>query len=102
MCSCAPEMLRLAASYLEKTHPESRTASEKTKKYVRLGASPRAGQHLLACARVVALAAGRIHVGKADIDAVAPPVLSHRIIPSYEAAADDITTTDIIAEIIQS
>ncbi len=98
----APEILRLAASYLEKTHPESRFASEKTKKYVRLGASPRAGQHLLACARVVALAAGRIHVGKADIDAVAQSVLSHRLIPNYEAAADNITAMDIIAEIIHS
>lgn len=97
----APEVLRVAASYLERTNPASPTASEMVKKYVRLGASPRSGQHLLACARVLALTADRTHVALTDIDAVALAVLSHRLMLSFEAVADQISASDIIAEIIK-
>jgi MoxR-like ATPase len=96
----APDMLQLAARYLERTHPQSPLAGAKVKQYVRLGVSPRSGQHLLACAKVRALAAGRAYVAKADIDAVVVPVLGHRFLLNYDALADEITPSVIISEIM--
>ena len=98
----SPEVLASAASLLEATHGESPSASSRIKKYVRLGCSPRSGRHLLACARVVALAAGRTWVARADIAALAAAVLAHRLLLSYEAIADGISSADLIDEIIET
>ncbi len=98
----SPEVLASAASLLEATHGESPSASSRIKKYVRLGCSPRSGRQLLACARVVALAAGRTWVARADIAALAASVLAHRLLLSYEAIADGISAADLIDEIIET
>lgn len=96
----APEMLAVAARYLESTQPQSKWAADKVRQYVQYGCSPRAGQHMLACARVVALAGGRAYVAKADIDAVAVPTLAHRLVFNYEGIAAQITAAEIIAGIV--
>ncbi|MCR5288572.1 MAG: MoxR family ATPase [Treponema sp.] len=69
-------------------------------KYISYGASPRAGIALLLCAKVTALFAGRSFVLPEDIKSVAAPVLRHRLVLSYEAAADGVTTDDLIAKIL--
>lgn len=52
------------------------------------------------CAKATALLAGRSFVLPEDVKAVAAMVLRHRIVLSYEAAADNITADDIIAKIL--
>lgn len=69
-------------------------------KYISFGASPRAGIALLKCAKVQALFAGRNFVLPEDIKAAAPSVLRHRLVLSYEAAADNVSSDDIIARIL--
>ena len=69
-------------------------------RYITYGASPRAGIALLQCAKVNALFQGRSFVLPEDIKAVAPNVLRHRLILSYEASASGITADDIIAKIL--
>ena len=69
--------------------------------YISFGASPRAGIALLRCAKVAALFAGRSFVLPEDVQAVAHIVLRHRIVLSYEAAADNVTTDDLITKIIE-
>ena len=69
--------------------------------YISFGASPRAGIALLRCAKVAALFAGRSFVLPEDVQAVAHTVLRHRIVLSYEAAADNVTTDDLITKIIE-
>ena len=69
-------------------------------RYITYGVSPRAGIALLQCAKVNALFQGRSFVLQEDIKAVAPNVLRHRLILSYEASASGITADDIIAKIL--
>ncbi|MBA3029617.1 MAG: MoxR family ATPase [Desulfobacteraceae bacterium] len=66
------------------------------KDYVQYGASPRATIFLSLAARAYAFLQGRAYVTPQDIKTVAPDVLRHRIILTYEAEAEDITTDQII------
>ncbi|MBN8709082.1 MAG: MoxR family ATPase [Verrucomicrobia bacterium] len=80
------------------THPERAEAVPLAKKYVRYGASPRAAQALMLCAKISALRDGRFHVSKDDIDRWALPALRHRLILNFEGEAEGITTEAVIRE----
>ena len=83
------------------TRPSEKKSSEyDITRYITFGASPRAGIAMLQCAKVTALLAGRSFVLPEDIKVVAPLVLRHRIVLSYEAAADGITSDEIISRIL--
>ncbi len=69
-------------------------------RYITYGASPRAGIALLQCAKIAALFAGRSFVLPEDVKSVACSVLRHRLVLSYEAAADGITGDDLITRIL--
>jgi MoxR-like ATPase len=64
--------------------------------WVQYGASPRATIALDRCARAHAWLAGRDYVNPADVQAIAPDVLRHRVILNYEAVADGVTTDRFI------
>ncbi|MCS7022831.1 MAG: AAA family ATPase [Gemmataceae bacterium] len=70
------------------------------RQYVTWGAGPRAGQNLILAAKGRALLHGRHHVAIEDIQAVALPVLRHRIITNYAAKADNITPDDLIRRLL--
>ena len=70
--------------------------------YIQYGASPRATIYLSLVARACAFLKGRGYVTPQDIKSIAPDVLRHRIILTYEAEAEDITTDQIIARIFDS
>jgi len=70
--------------------------------YIRYGASPRASIFLSQAARACAFLQGRAYVTPQDIKTVARDVLRHRIILTYEAEAEDITTDQIIGRIFDS
>ncbi|MBO0867242.1 MAG: MoxR family ATPase [Micromonosporaceae bacterium] len=67
---------------------------------LRLGASPRATLQLLRTARAVAALEGRDYVLPDDLQALAVPVLAHRIIPTAEAQLSRRTTDLIISELV--
>jgi MoxR-like ATPase len=67
---------------------------------LRLGASPRATLQLLRTARAVAALDGRDYVLPDDLQALAVPVLAHRIIPTAEAQLGRRTTDAIVAELV--
>ena len=69
-------------------------------RYITFGASPRAGIAMLQCAKVQALFAGRDFVLPEDVKGVALNVLRHRLVLSYEAAADNVSSDDIISRIL--
>jgi MoxR-like ATPase len=97
----AEEVLRYAMIMTSATHPDSECASEAAKKYIRNGASPRAGQALISAAKVKALIKGRFNVAFSDIEELAYPVLRHRIKLNFEAIAERITTDDVIKMIVE-
>jgi MoxR-like ATPase len=68
---------------------------------IRYGASPRATIYLAIAGKAHALLAGRGYVLPEDIKTVAPDVLRHRLIPTYEAEALGRTPEDLLAEILK-
>ena len=75
--------------------------SEKLANWVQYGASPRATIALDRCARAHAWLAGRDYVTPEDVQALAFDVLRHRVLLTYEAEAEGVTTDDFIKELIQ-
>lgn len=96
----AQDVMRYAMTLCSATHPDSECASQTAKKYVRLGASPRAGQALISAAKVMALLKGRFNVAYSDVNELAYPVLRHRMKLNFEAIAERINPDDIIKMII--
>ncbi len=70
--------------------------------YIQFGASPRATIFLSRVARAAAFLAGRAYVTPQDIKSVAPSVLRHRIILTYEAEAEDVVSDQIIGHIFDA
>ncbi len=97
----ADDVLNYAVNLVSNTHPELSTSTASTKKYVKYGASPRAAQGLITAAKVRALMCGRYNVAYEDIDALACPVLRHRIKINYTAINDKLGTDDVIALIVK-
>ena len=97
----AEEVMRYAMKLCSATHPDSEYASAAAKKYIRLGASPRAGQALISAAKVKALMRGRFNVAYTDLNELAFPVLRHRIKLNFEAIAARVTADEIIRMIVE-
>ena len=95
------EVLSYAIRLVSGTHPELEKGTPSTKKYVKYGASPRAGQALITCAKVKALMEGRYNVSYDDIDELACPVLRHRIKVNFTAINDKLGVDDVIKMIIK-
>jgi MoxR-like ATPase len=68
--------------------------------YIAFGASPRAGINLILAARAHAFIKGRGFVTPDDIKQVAPDVLRHRVITTYEAEAENVTSANIVQRIL--
>lgn len=69
--------------------------------YILFGASPRASINLILTARALAFVRGRSYVLPQDILDMAPDVLRHRVIPSYEALSDNVTSDDLLQKIFE-
>lgn len=95
------DILEYTMSLVTKTHNELKDASEVAKKYLRFGASPRAAQALITGAKVRALMNGNYNVSYDDIDALAYPVLRHRIKINYDAISEHLATDDVITLLIK-
>ena len=94
------DVLDYAVRLVSGTHPEVSGASDTAKKYIKYGASPRAAQALITCAKVRALMNGNFNVSYADIEALALPVLRHRIKINYTAVSEKLTVDDVIAKLV--
>jgi MoxR-like ATPase len=69
---------------------------------IAFGASPRAGIFMIQAARAHAFLHGRGFVTPEDIKQIAPDVLRHRVIPTYEAEAEEISTGEIVRRILEA
>ncbi len=96
----AEPVLRYASRLVAASDPSNAAAPAKVKHAVRFGAGVRGAQSLVLASKAVALLEGRAHVGFADVERVARPVLRHRIIRSFEGEADGITTDDVVAVLL--
>jgi len=71
------------------------------KEWVAWGAGPRACQNLILGAKAHAFFGGRPHICVADIEAVAKPVLRHRVIVNYAAMSEGVTSGHVVEEILR-
>jgi MoxR-like ATPase len=89
-----------ALDIVRATRPNEPGASDFVRHWLSWGAGPRAGQYLLLAGKALALMRGRMFVTVEDIEAVAAPVLRHRIIANFNAEAEGITIEQIIQKIL--
>ena len=71
------------------------------KRYVSFGASPRASINLILGARALALLRGRTYVLPQDVWTLAPDVLRHRVVLSYEALAESVSAEELVEQVVR-
>ncbi len=98
----ADHVVEYAVKLVRRSRPQEVGAPDKIKRYVSWGAGPRAGQMLVLAAKARTLLRGRFAVDVGDIAALAPAVLRHRLVMSFEAEAEGVRSDDLIAGIIES
>jgi MoxR-like ATPase len=89
-----------AVNLILATQPEPNGPRSDSRRHIRYGASPRALQALVRAARVRAVMAGRSHVDVGDLEAVALPVLRHRILLRLESELEGLDADALVASVI--
>jgi len=97
-----PSVRAFALAIARSSRPGEIGALPEIAKSVRLGASPRATQGMLLAGKVMALARGRGHVTRQDIIDVAKPVMVHRILVAFRAAAAGAGPRQILSRLIEN
>jgi MoxR-like ATPase len=92
-------VLEYAVKLVSKTRPNSEFASPQIKRLLNWGAGPRASQFLILGAKCHAVLNGKYSPDIEDVQAVAKPILSHRIVRSYHAEAEGLSASDIIEQL---
>jgi len=96
----SPFVVEYAVSLSQKSRPQNPAAPQFIKDYVEWGGGPRASQYLILGAKARTILQGRFAVSIEDIQALAPSVLRHRIIPNFKAQAEGLSSLDIIARLL--
>ena len=92
-----PTVVRHAVALARATRPDSGDAAAEVKKYVSWGAGPRASQYLILGAKARAAMDGRPIPDIEDVEAVALPVLRHRLVVNFQGEAEGVTPERLIA-----
>jgi MoxR-like ATPase len=98
----ADHVIRYAMKLARLTRPGKDGAPDFIDQFVRWGAGPRASQYLVLGAKARAVLHGRYFATAADVRAVAPPVLRHRVLTNFNAEAEEIKPDDIVRRLINS
>ncbi len=95
-------VLRYAVGLVRLTRPDSPgDVPDFVKKWIAYGASPRAAQYLVLGSKARALTEGRYHVTFEDIQALAHPVLRHRILTNFHAESEGKTTSALVDMLLE-
>jgi len=89
-------VLEYAVKLVAKTRPNGEMAAPQVKRLLNWGAGPRASQFLILGAKCHAVINGKYSPDIEDVQAVAKPILRHRIVRSYHAEAEGLSADDII------
>ncbi len=93
-------VVRHAVNLVRSSRPEDPTAISEVKKFVNFGAGPRATQYLVLGAKARAILNGYEAASIADVNAVAPAVLRHRILVNFHAEAEGVTPDAIVEALV--
>ncbi len=95
-------VIRFALSLVRQTRIGAPGIPDFVTENIAWGAGPRAVQFLILGGKARALLHGRTHVSTEDIQALAQPVLRHRIVVNFAAESDGITSDDVIQQLIEA
>jgi MoxR-like ATPase len=98
----AEHVFEYAADLVRATRPRSAGVPKFITDFIAWGAGPRASQFLILGGKARAILHGRLHVTTDDIKAVAFPVLRHRLVTTFNADAEGVTTDEIIRRLIDA
>ena len=90
-----------AVEIVRRTRPDGPDAPEWIKEYVGWGAGPRAVQYLILGCKARAALRGTYMASLDDIEAVASPVLSHRVLTNFAAESQGMTSKKIVARLVE-
>jgi MoxR-like ATPase len=96
----ADHVFAYAADLVRATRPRESGVPKFVPELVSWGAGPRACQYLILGGKARALLRGRLHVTTEDIQEVAYPVLRHRLVTTFNADAEGVTTDDIVKKLL--
>jgi MoxR-like ATPase len=96
------EVARYAVRLTDNSRPGRAARLDFVQKWVKWGAGLRASHALVLGAKARALMHGRLHVSVKDIQALAKPILRHRIIPNFYAEAEGINAERIVEQLIET
>ena len=98
----AEEIARYAVRLVDASRPGRQSDHAFIREWVKWGAGLRASQALILAGKARALMHGRYHVSVADIQALARPVLRHRIIPNFYAESERITADTLVERLLEA
>lgn len=93
-------VLEYAVSLAAKTRPGTAAATDEVNKFLSWGAGPRASQYLVLGAKCHAAITGKYSPDREDVQAVAEPILRHRIVRNYKAEAEGISIEKLISNLL--
>jgi len=96
----ADHVAEYASQIVTATHADQPNASEMAQNYVELGASVRGLQAIILAAKIKTLLDGRYNVATEDIQSVALPALRHRLLINFEGQSEQISTDEIITDVL--
>ena len=95
-------LIRYTLALVRQTRVREPAAADFAREQLAWGAGPRAVQFLILGAKARALVRGRAHVAVEDIQALAKPVLRHRLVVNFAAESDGVTSDDIVGRLIET
>ena len=98
----AEEIARYAVRLVDASRPGRQGGHAFITDWVKWGAGLRASQALILAGKARALIHGRYHVSVADIQALALPVLRHRVIPNFYAESERVTSDTLVARLLEA
>ena len=98
----AEEVARYAVRLVDASRPGRQSDHPFVRDWVKWGAGLRASQALILAGKARALLHGRYHVSVADIQALARPVLRHRVIPNFYAESERITADNLVDRLLEA
>jgi len=98
----AEEIARYAVRLVDASRPGRQGGHQFVNDWVKWGAGLRASQALILAGKARALIHGRYHVSVADIQALAPPVLRHRVIPNFYAESERVTADTLVEKLLEA
>ncbi len=96
-----PSLIQYAVRLATTTREPARFGMDNIAKYITYGASPRASINLIVTGRALAYVRGRNYTVPQDIIDMAPDVMRHRLVLSYEALSDGVTSDTLLRQILE-